>query len=66
MQSYAEDTIVSMPCAVNLRDDMCSIQIASLGSDLCQCGGTLATAEATGKVKVKAAFCGKKREQKVH
>lgn len=48
MQSYVEDAIVSMPSAVNLTDDMCSIQIASLGSDLCQCGGTLATAEANG------------------
>lgn len=30
-----------MLSAVNLTDDMSSIQIASLGSDLCQCGGTL-------------------------
>lgn len=31
-----------MLSAVNLTGDTCSIQIASLGSDLCQRGGTLA------------------------
>ncbi len=40
--------MVSMLSVVNLTYDMSSIQIASLGSDLCQCGGTLATAKATG------------------
>lgn len=40
-QSRAEDVTVSTLGAVNLTDDMSGIQIASLGSDLCQCGGTL-------------------------
>lgn len=40
-QSCAEDVTVSTLGAVNLTDDMSGIQIASLGSDLCQCGGTL-------------------------
>lgn len=62
---------MSVLSAVNLTDDMCSIQIASLGSDLCQCGGTLLplklmVSHGDKKVKVKVAFCGEKKEQKVH
>lgn len=37
-RAIAEDAVVTMPPAVNLTDDMSSIQIASLGADLCQCG----------------------------
>lgn len=40
-QSRAEDVTVSTLGAVNLTDDMSGIQIGSLDSDLCQCGGTL-------------------------
>lgn len=46
--SYAEDAMVSLLSVVNLVDDTSSIQIASLGTDLCQCDGTLGTAKAKG------------------
>lgn len=49
--------------AVNLTDDMSSIQIASLGSDLCQCAGSCLSSwfPAGGKVRAKFGFCGKKQ-----
>lgn len=47
-QRYADDALASVLYVVNLIDDTCSIQIASLGPDLYQSSETLTTTKANG------------------
>lgn len=62
-QSHAEDATVSSLSAINLTDDTFSIEMASLGSDSCQFGGTLAKVN-EGESKSETSFFGREKGTK--